>query len=233
MKMKSHRTRVTSSALSSAAEKQKTGQDLSNGRILVPSSHKVYGRQSSTEGSLLLHDRKKPTGLTRESDHKMHENNRKVREVDYKDHPRRRHSVDSTGIKESGFITKSTQTSHPNVKPAKSLTRSKSVVLTSKPNLEPRPILKCTGSVSERVEVKTNSEENRESDCVAKSAPDVKCCYRLPEKRPAKLRKSVSFREDSHKIKLKDYSRTYGSPPVPVTDDIFSMDDMKESLVDF
>lgn len=138
---------------------------------------------------------------------------------------KRSHSVDIVATRESEKTSKSTQTWYFKVNKRRPLIRSKSMVIL-KP-MELKPILKCTADTGN---LKQTSEEEGGSDA---ATADPKFCYRLPEKKPAKLRKTVSFKEDGHRIKIKDYSRTYGSPEVPLTDDIFDMNKLEGSLVDF
>ena len=199
---------------SAISKNQRTVREKDKVTVILPSSQKVLRRRSSldlqNENTLSIYER----------EHKVQRNTE------------RRHSVCIVPTRENSLISKGTQTnsSVSSNKPS----RTKSVVSTSKSKVELRPILKFTGgsdtSVSERVKAEVCSVSEHKSDSVTSAISDVKFCYRLPEKKPAKLRKTVSFSEDTHRIKVRDYSRTYSPPVVPWSDDTFNMDIMEETL---
>ena len=231
MKMKSLRMRTTSSMtadkLSSAKRDQKTTLERSNLRMYFPKAEKVLRRGSS------LDDQASPQ--KKDSLSWKGCNNARAK---------RRHSVDIVTVCSGEVTSKSTQTSHSKVTAPKPETKLKSVNI-SKPakspvavasKVEPKPILKSTGSFTEKGTSNSYSTIDCEVSDDTRDSPEIRFSYRLPEKRQGALRKTVSFKEESHRIKIKDYSRsrTISSPTVPLdsSDDIFDMDDMTESLVD-
>ena len=245
MKMKSCRSSIPPTIKS----RQRTVSETDNRDMRVSSSHRALGRRSSLDCS----EHVSKVASAYERDNRTNRKTERRHSVCIVTVGESRQTTKSTQTKGGNIIAKATQTnsscqssslraitlSHsdrPKVNGvlddlgAKGLRRTTSLMSAFKPEVELKPILKCTSRSKTTVLDIDQSEElslsEKERDCAISAIPDTKCCYRLPEKRQAKLRKTVSFQEDSYRTKVRKFSRTYSSPEVPLPDDMFNLDDI-------
>ena len=245
MKMKSCRSSIPPTTKS----RQRTVSETDNRDMRMSSSHRALGRRSSLDCS----EHFSKVASAYERDNRINRKTKRRHSVCIVTVAESRQTTKSTQTKGGNLIAKATQTNSSgqsgSIRPltlshsdrpklngvlddlgAKGLRRTTSLMSAFKPEVELKPILKCTSGVKSNL-VDTNQLEDtslseKDRDCDISAIPEFKCCYRLPEKRQAKLRKTVSFQEDSYRTKVRKFSRTYSSPEVPLPDDMFNLDDM-------
>ena len=207
---------------------QKTNTERTNLRMYFPKSQKVLRKGSSLDDQ---------SSSRKKDSHSLRSNNIRTK---------RRHSVDIVTVRSGEVTSTSTQTSHSKVTASKADTKLKRVII---PNLsllpkshvtastiEPKPILKSTGSFTEKGTGNKSSMHDLEISDNTRDTLDIRFRYRLPERRQGALRKTVSFQEDIHRNKIKDNSRSrrQSSPALSLdsSDDMFEMDDLTDGLAD-
>ena len=245
MKMKSCRSSIPPTIKS----RQRTVSETANRDMRVSSSHRALGRRSSLDCSEHFSN----VASAYERDNRTNRKTERRHSVCIVAVEESRQTTKSTQTKGGNIIAKAPQTNSSgqssSLRPiilshsdrpklngvlddlgTKGLRRTTSLMSTLKPGVELKPILKCTNGTKATLLDNKQYEDpylsKKDRDCAISAIPDIKCCYRLPEKRQAKLQKTVSFQEDSYRTKVRKFSRTYSSPEVPLPDDMFNLDDM-------
>ena len=233
MKMKSLRIKTTQSVTGNKSSPgngdQKTNTERTNLRMYFPKSQKVLRKGTSLDDQTYC--RKKDSHSLRS----------------YNIRTKRRHSVDIVTVRSGEVTSTSTQTSHSKVTASKPDTKLKRVIIpnlsllpkshvTATSTIDPKPILKSTGSFTEKGTGNKSSMHDLEISDNTRNTLDIRFRYRLPERRQGALRKTVSFQEDIHRNQIKDNSRSrrLSSPALSLdsSDDMFEMDDLTDSLAD-
>ena len=248
MKMKSCRSSIPPTIKS----RQRTVSETDKRDMRVSSSHRALGRRSSLDCS----EHFSKVASANEWDNRTNRKTKRRHSVCIVTVEESRQTTKSTKTKGGNIIAKAPQTNSSGQSSLRSITlshsdrpklngvlddlgtkglrRTTSLMSAFKPEVELKPILKCTSGTKSNV-VDTNQSEDtslsaKDRDCDISAIPDIKCCYRLPEKRQAKLRKTVSFQEDSYRTKVRKFTRTYSSPEVPLPDYMFNLDDIGAAL---
>ena len=245
MRMKSCRSSIPPTIKS----RQRTVSETDNRDMRVSSSHRALGRRSSLDCS----EHFSKVASAYERDNRTNRKTERRHSVCIVTVEESRQTTKSTQTKGGNIVAKAPQTNSSGQSSSlrqktlshsdrpklngvlddlgtKGLRRTTTLMSALKQEVELKPILKCTSRTKSNVADINQSEDSalneKDRDCDISAIPDIKCCYRLPEKRQAKLRKTVSFQEDSYRTKVRKFSRTYSSPEVPLPDDMFNFDDI-------